>query len=61
MHLPFLGSLYLQRQGSVLSKERERFVVGIRGEMRPEIPALKEEHIVVFDNDQLSTLAINFC
>jgi len=58
---PFLRTLYLQKQGSVLSKEGDRFVIAMRGETQLEIPVIKIEQIVVFGNAHLTTPALHLC
>lgn len=58
---PFLRTLYLLEQGSVLAKEHERFHVLKDGKIVKEIPALKIDQIMVFGNIQITTQAMKFC
>jgi len=58
---PFLRTLYLLEQGSVLAKEHERFHVLKDGKIVREIPALKIDQIMVFGNIQITTQAMKFC
>jgi CRISPR-associated protein Cas1 len=58
---PYLRSLYLMEQGTVLAKEDERFVVYKSGAILRKIPALKVDQILVFGNIQITTPAMQFC
>ncbi|VAX34217.1 Retron-type RNA-directed DNA polymerase, partial [hydrothermal vent metagenome] len=58
---PFLRTLYLLEQGSVLAKEDERFrILKDRMEIKV-IPAIKVDQVLVFGNVQLTTQAMKFC
>jgi CRISP-associated protein Cas1 len=58
---PFMRTLYLQQQGSVLSKEQERLIVSFDKEVILEIPILKVEQVIIFGNIQLTTQAMQAC
>lgn len=58
---PFMRTLYLQQQGSVLSKEQERLIVSFDKEVITEIPILKVEQVIIFGNIQLTTQAMQAC
>jgi len=58
---PFLRTLYLLEQGTVLAKEDERFrILKDKVEIKV-IPAIKVDQVVVFGNIQLTTQAMRFC
>ncbi len=58
---PFLRTLYLLEQGSVLAKEDQRFrILKDRVEIKV-IPAIKVDQVLVFGNIQLTTQAMKFC
>ncbi len=58
---PLLRTLYLMEQGSVLSKEDERFIVKKHGSAVREIPAIKIDQILVFGTIHITTPTLQFC
>jgi len=58
---PFLRTLYLLEQGTVLAKEDERFRILKDKAAIKVIPAIKVDQVVVFGNIQLTTQAMRFC
>jgi len=58
---PFLRTLYLLEQGTVLTKESERFRIIKDNRVIKEIPVIKVDQILVFGNIQISTQAMKFC
>lgn len=58
---PFLRTLYLLEQGTVLAKEDERFRILKNKVAIKVIPAIKVDQVVVFGNIQLTTQAMRFC
>ncbi len=58
---PFLRTLYLLEQGSVLAKEDERFRILKDKVAIKVIPAIKVDQVIIFGNIQLTTQAMKFC
>jgi len=58
---PFLRTLYLLEQGTVLTKESERFRIMKDNTVIKEIPVIKVDQILVFGNIQITTQAMKFC
>ncbi|MDX2129647.1 MAG: CRISPR-associated endonuclease Cas1 [Chloroherpetonaceae bacterium] len=61
LYSPFLRTLYLQEQGSLLRKEGERFLVEKSSMKLTELHARKVEQIIVLGNVTLTTPAIQHC
>lgn len=59
--LPFMRTLYIQEQGSVLARQGERFIVRKDEEVLLEVPASKIDQIFVFGNCSLTTPAMTYC
>ncbi|MCX8070788.1 MAG: CRISPR-associated endonuclease Cas1, partial [Thermodesulfovibrionales bacterium] len=57
----FMRTLYLAEQGSVLSKEGERFVISLKGQVVKEIPSIRVDMILIFGGIQITTAAMQFC
>lgn len=58
---PFLRTLYLLEQGSVLAKEDERFRILKDKVAIKVIPAIKVDQVIIFGNIQMTTQAMKFC
>lgn len=58
---PFMRTLYVQQQGSLLTKDGSRFVVTYRGEPLASIPVVKVAQIMVFGNAHLTTPVLKHC
>jgi CRISPR-associated protein Cas1 len=61
LYSPFLRTLYLQEQGSLVRKESERFLVEKSGKLLTEIHAKKVEQILLFGNIALTTPVMQYC
>lgn len=57
---PKLKTLYLLKQGLVIGKESERFVIRYKGDVQQEIPAIHVDQIIVFGNIQMTTQMMQF-
>lgn len=57
----FMRTLYLQKQGSTLQKNGERFLVRWNQQTLLEVPACNVEQICLLGNIQVSTAVIQFC
>ncbi len=58
---PFLRTLYLLEQGTVLAKEDERFRILKEKVEIKVVPAIKVDQILIFGNIQMTTQAMKFC
>jgi CRISPR-associated protein Cas1 len=58
---PFMRTLYVQQQGSLVTKDGSRFVVTYRSEPIASIPVVKVAQIMVFGNAHLTTPVLKHC
>jgi len=59
--LAFMRTLYIQTQGSTLSKQNERFIVTKDEEIISEVHIMKVEQIIIFGNCAVTTPAMTTC
>jgi CRISPR-associated protein Cas1 len=59
--MPFLRTLYIQEQGSVLTRHDERFAIKKDGEVLSEVLACKIDQIYIFGNCSITTPAMTYC
>lgn len=59
--LAFMRTLYIQTQGSILSKQNERFIVTKEEEIISEVLMMKVEQIIIFGNCAITTPAMTTC
>jgi CRISPR-associated protein Cas1 len=61
LYSPFLNTLYLQEQGSILRKDGERFSIEKEGAVLNEVIVRRIEQVVVFGNVALTTPVMQYC
>ncbi|NTV66826.1 MAG: CRISPR-associated endonuclease Cas1 [Chlorobaculum sp.] len=61
LYSPFLNTLYLQEQGSVMRKDGERFSIEKEGAVVSEVIVRHIEQVVVFGNVALTTPVMQYC
>ncbi|MBM3162572.1 MAG: CRISPR-associated endonuclease Cas1 [Chlorobi bacterium] len=61
LYSPFLNTLYLQEQGSILRKDGERFSIEKEGAVVKEVIVRRIEQVVVFGNVALTTPVMQYC
>ncbi|NTU53042.1 MAG: CRISPR-associated endonuclease Cas1 [Chlorobiaceae bacterium] len=61
LYSPFLNTLYLQEQGSIMRKDGERFSIEKEGAVVNEVVVRHIEQVVVFGNVALSTPVMQYC
>ena len=61
LYSPFLNTLYLQEQGSIMRKEGERFSIEKSGALINEVIVRHIEQVVVFGNIALTTPVMQYC
>jgi CRISPR-associated protein Cas1 len=61
LYSPFLNTLYLQEQGSVMRKDGERFSIEKEGAVVNEVIVRHIEQVVVFGNVALTTPVMQYC
>ncbi|NTV99489.1 MAG: CRISPR-associated endonuclease Cas1, partial [Chlorobiaceae bacterium] len=61
LYSPFLNTLYLQEQGSIMRKDGERFSIEKGGAVINEVIVRHIEQVVVFGNVALTTPAMQYC
>lgn len=59
--LAFMRTLYIQTQGSTLSRQNERFIVTKDEEIISEVLIMKVEQIIIFGNCAVTTPAMTTC
>lgn len=57
----YMRTLYLAEQGTVLSKEGERFILTLKGQTIKEIPSIRVDIILIFGAIQITTPTLQFC
>ena len=61
LYSPFLNTLYLQEQGSIMRKDGERFSIEKEGAVVNEVITRRIEQVVVFGNVALTTPVMQYC
>ncbi|ACD90008.1 CRISPR-associated protein Cas1 [Chlorobium limicola DSM 245] len=61
LYSPFLNTLYLQEQGSLMRKDGERFSIEKDGAVINEVIVRRIEQVVVFGNIALTTPVMQYC
>ncbi|MCF8382790.1 MAG: CRISPR-associated endonuclease Cas1 [Chlorobium sp.] len=61
LYSPFLNTLYLQEQGSIMRKDGERFSIEKEGAVVNEVIVRRIEQVVVFGNVALTTPVMQYC
>lgn len=61
LYSPFLNTLYLQEQGSIMRKDGERFSIEKNGAVVNEVVVRHIEQVVVFGNVALTTPVMQYC
>lgn len=61
VQMPFLRTLYIQEQGSVLTRHDERLAIKKDGEVLSEVIAGKIDQIYIFGNCSITTPAMTYC
>jgi CRISP-associated protein Cas1 len=61
LYSPFLNTLYLQEQGSLMRKDGERFSIEKDGGVINEVIVRRIEQVVVFGNVALTTPVMQYC
>jgi len=59
--LAFMRTLYIQTQGSTLSRQNERFIVTKDEEIISEVHIMKVEQVIIFGNCAVTTPAMTTC